>query len=179
MRKLTTQQNLFICELLSGKTQEEAYASAYPKSVKWDRGARDVEACKLLKLPHVSYVYSQEKEKRDKEQRDLAKKKNLWSKQKSIEALVGLINLAFEDVKAAKKRQKEEGSEEPALTMTTANTVIKSVVELNKITGETPEDDVKTIAEVMLGLNPDSIKEDPKSYTAPIPLSSIVSNKKE
>lgn len=147
MKTLTANQHRFICELLSGKTQEAAYAEAYPKSRKWAKTVREKTAYKTLHLPHVFEMYVSERERIEFSAREEAKQKTLWDKQKSIEALAFVISAAVDDVKSAKKRQKEQESDEPVITSASSNAIIKAVAALNKILGidNSTQSDVKPV----------------------------------
>lgn len=134
MKKLTDGQYRFVCELISGKTREAAYATAYPKSRKWTRAVRDTTACRLLRMPHVQEFYSSEKSKQEESLRTNAQSKGIWDKQKSIEALTFVVGLAIQDAKDANKRR-GEGDEGRVMTSTTANAIIKGVAELNRLLG--------------------------------------------
>ena len=50
---LTNQQEKFCQELAKGKTQRQAYYSAYPKSKKWKPESADKQAHRLAKLPQI------------------------------------------------------------------------------------------------------------------------------
>jgi hypothetical protein len=135
MKSLTRNQHKFVCALLSGKTQEAAYAEAYPNSRKWTRVVRENTANRTLRLPHVLELYEAERERLDLEAREEAKRKNIWDKQRSVEALTFVIGAAVEDVKNAKKRQKEDNSDEPLVTSADSNAIIRAVSVLNKLLG--------------------------------------------
>lgn len=135
MKTLTKAQHKFVCELLSGKTQEAAYAEAYPASRGWSRMVRENTASRTLHLPHVFALYTSERERLESLSREEAKQKNVWDRQKSIEALTFVIGAAVDDVKSAKKRQKENDSDEPVITSASSNAIIRAVSELNKLLG--------------------------------------------
>lgn len=59
MANLTDKQEKFVQELLVGKSQREAYRSAYPKSKKWADSAVDTTASQLLKIPKVLQRYNE------------------------------------------------------------------------------------------------------------------------
>ena len=56
---LTSKQYKFIDELIKGKSQREAYITAYPKSAKWKENAIDSSASKLMKIPKVFQRYNE------------------------------------------------------------------------------------------------------------------------
>lgn len=67
--------------------------------------------------------------------REEAAQKGTWDKQKSIDILTFVINAAVDDVRSAKRRQKDKQSDEPLITSASSNALIKAVSELNRILG--------------------------------------------
>jgi len=57
--KLTNKQEKFVQELLTGKSQREAYKIAYPKSEKWTDSAIDSRASRLFKTDKVLTRYNE------------------------------------------------------------------------------------------------------------------------
>lgn len=47
-QRLTPKQETFVDNILQGKTQYEAYITAYPRAKKWSRNAIDVAASQLM-----------------------------------------------------------------------------------------------------------------------------------
>lgn len=47
-QRLTPKQEKFVDEILQGKTQYEAYITAYPRAKKWSRNAIDVAANHMM-----------------------------------------------------------------------------------------------------------------------------------
>jgi phage terminase small subunit len=68
--KLTQKQEQFIQELISGKSQREAYKQAYPNSVKWTDNAVDSRASRLLKTDKVLTRYKELQSRLKKEAED-------------------------------------------------------------------------------------------------------------
>lgn len=56
---LTSKQYKFIDELIKGKSQREAYRTAYPKSLKWKDEVVDVKASQLFKNDKVLVRYNE------------------------------------------------------------------------------------------------------------------------
>lgn len=56
---LTDKQEIFVQELIKGKSQREAYKIAYPKSRKWKESNVDSQASNLFKAPKVSARYNE------------------------------------------------------------------------------------------------------------------------
>lgn len=133
-KKLNAAQYQFVCELLSGKTQESAYAAAYPKSRKWERNIRDINACKLLHTEHVWEYYQNRKKEIEDQAIEEAKKKGLWSRQKSLETLIFVVGLAVQDAKESKQRHDEDRTGKTRrIHPETAGIIMKGVQELNKM----------------------------------------------
>lgn len=178
MRKLTASQHKFVCEIISGKTYEAAYASAFPRSRKWTRAVRDTTASKTLKKPHVQAFFLEEKRKAEEALREEVRKKNLWNKKKSIEVLVSLIKVAYEDLKVSQENQKKalelaqngdlSVQVPPALSSVCSNTITRAVTILNDLTGNEPTDDEKSLARRLIDLDPDMILDDPNDYAVSI-----------
>lgn len=57
--KLTQKQEKFVQELIKGKSQRQAYRTAYPNSKKWKDNVVDVKASELLKNGKVSVRYNE------------------------------------------------------------------------------------------------------------------------
>ena len=79
---LTQAQKRFIVEAASGKARSDAYAAAYPGSVKWKAESRAVAAAHLLAMPHVAKAYKEELARIEEEEQKRAD----WTRQKSIKA---------------------------------------------------------------------------------------------
>lgn len=59
MAKLTDGQEKFVQELIKGKSQREAYRTAYPNSRKWKDNAEDVNASMMFNSVKVKLRYEQ------------------------------------------------------------------------------------------------------------------------
>lgn len=70
MAKLTDNQEKYVQELIKGKSQREAYRTAYPKSIKWAGNAIDVNASKLFNSTNVSLRYNEIHDRLIKESED-------------------------------------------------------------------------------------------------------------
>ena len=46
--KLTPKQEIFVDNILQGKTQYESYIAAYPRAKNWKRNAVDTQASQLM-----------------------------------------------------------------------------------------------------------------------------------
>lgn len=91
---LTDKQEIFIQQLLKGKSQREAYRTAYPTSRKWKDDSVDCEASKLFHSTKVSQRYQELKKEIEEEH----KKKNLWNKEKALTGLLWLMQKAQNDI---------------------------------------------------------------------------------
>lgn len=87
MPRLTVKQDAFVRALASGMTQEAAYASAYPRSAKWDRKSREKRAGRLLAMDHVRKTYLTILE--DCREKELERVK--WTREDHIKTLVQSI----------------------------------------------------------------------------------------
>jgi len=67
---LTVNQEKFVQELIKGKSQREAYRTAYPRSVKWKDNVVDVKASELLKVGKVLVRYNELNDRLRKEAED-------------------------------------------------------------------------------------------------------------
>lgn len=93
---LTTRQERFVQELIKGKSQRDAYKTAYPNSRKWKDSAVDSEASKLIKNTKVSQRYEELKKKtEEKVTYDAAEVKNII-----IETMLSIVkaNVMDDDV---------------------------------------------------------------------------------
>lgn len=80
---LTPRQEIFIQELIKGKSQREAYMTAYPKSKEWKDTSLDSKASNLIKSDKVWTRYQ--------ELRSEAKERTLWSYEKAQEELMEML----------------------------------------------------------------------------------------
>lgn len=133
-KSLTNAQYNFVCGLLAGKTREAAYAAAYPKSQKWARSVRETTACRLLKTESVWEYYTAERDRLRAELAESARRKGVWSREKSMEVLAFVVGLAVQDAKDGKRRRDENPDDaSPVITPAIANSIIKGVCELNRM----------------------------------------------
>lgn len=80
---ITSQQEAFAQAVASGKSQSDAYRSAYPKSVKWKPEAVWAQASRLMAGSNVSARVSAIRN-------ELAAK-GIWTREQSVLALVGVV----------------------------------------------------------------------------------------
>ncbi|WP_277630387.1 terminase small subunit [Atopococcus tabaci] len=88
--KLTAKQELFVQGLVSGLSQREAYRRAYPNATKWKDNAIDSNASTLLKNTKVSQRYQ--------ELMGEHKKKALWTREKAVEKLLFILQVAEDEM---------------------------------------------------------------------------------
>ena len=100
--KLTPKQEIFVLGLLEGKSQVKAYLAAYPKANNWTDGAVAVNASKLAKNANVLLRYM--------ELLDESKNEALWSREKSVEALLYLLNTAKKEIEMRLKSFEDEAA---------------------------------------------------------------------
>ena len=98
---LTNKENIYLQELVKGKSQREAYREAYPNSKKWKDTSVDTEASKLLKKPKVLQRYLELREEREQEH----KEKALYTLEEAVKDLKQLKDLAMEDIQYSGFRQ--------------------------------------------------------------------------
>ena len=58
-KKLTIKQELFVKELVKGKSQRKSYKKAYPHTIKWKPTSIDVSASRMFANPKVKLRYNQ------------------------------------------------------------------------------------------------------------------------
>lgn len=98
--KLTPQQELFVENILKGKTQYESYLIAYPKAKKWQRNTVDSRASVLMSNKKISkrleeYGYKQEK-------------KILWTRQKALETINYVMDMNRKDMERIEEAYRTE-----------------------------------------------------------------------
>ncbi|MGL4999236.1 MAG: hypothetical protein ACRC5T_09735 [Cetobacterium sp.] len=81
-RPVTDKEEIFLQELIKGKSQRESYKIAYPKSKAKDKTI-DEAASRLLKKPKVMASYQELKIKR--------REKSLWSYERAQEELLEML----------------------------------------------------------------------------------------
>ena len=98
--KLTPQQELFVENILKGKTQYESYLIAYPKAKNWQRNTVDSRASVLMSNKKISkrleeYGYKQEK-------------KILWTRQKALETINYVMDMNKKDMERIDRAYEDE-----------------------------------------------------------------------
>lgn len=164
MKKLNKKQYSFVMARLAGNTLEASYAEAYPMSRKWSRADRDTRACDLMKEPHIKAFYEQEKAKIEAEALEEAKKKAIWSREKSMRVLAFIIQTGVEDINEAKALKKLDPKASQALNSSVANSVIRALAEIDRLIEGDVDPEQKSIARQLVDLNPDDIDERPEDY---------------
>jgi hypothetical protein len=168
MKKLNKKQHAFVMARLAGNTLEASYAEAYPMSRKWSRADRDTRACDLIKQPHIKEFYETELAKIEAEALEEARKKAIWNREKSLKVLSFIVQTGLEDLNDAKALKKLNPDAPPATNPAIANSIIKAVSELNKMTDGDFNEDEKSLARMLTDLNPDLIDEDPMDYAVSV-----------
>lgn len=105
---LTPQQEAFAQTVASGKSQSDAYRSAYPKSLKWKPDSVWQQASKLMADTKVSTRI-------DSIRAELAER-GLWTRENSVNALIGVLknpDKASDIVAAVKELNAMEGFNKP------------------------------------------------------------------
>lgn len=164
MKKLNKKQYSFVMARLAGNTLEASYAEAYPMSRKWSRADRDTRACDLMKEPHIKAFYEQEKAKIEAEALEEAKKKAIWSREKSMRVLAFIIQTGVEDINEAKALKKLDPKASQALNSSVANSVIRALAEIDRLIDGDVDPEQKSMARQLIDLSPDDIDERPEDY---------------
>lgn len=101
MTALTAQQEAFALEVASGKSQAEAYRTAYPKSRAWKDSTVWEQASRLMALSKVSARVAAHRT-------ELAQR-SLWAREDSVRSLVKVVRTADRpsDIVAAVKALNE------------------------------------------------------------------------
>ena len=104
---LTTKQERFVQELIKGKSQREAYKTAYPTSKKWKETAIDSQASRLFNNSMVHARYEElQKKTEEKIIYDAAEVKNII-----IETMLSIVKADVKndevDGKAVKNKHKD------------------------------------------------------------------------
>lgn len=166
-KHLSKKEMAFVLSRLEGNTMEAAFAEGYPSSRKWERASREREANEVMKRPHVRAFYDAEREKIDRAAAEEAKKKAIWSREKSMKILSYIAISGWEEIKEARERRKID-QKAPQVNSATTNMVIKAIAELNKMTDGEYNEDEKSLARQLTDLNPDMIDEDPMDYAVSV-----------
>ena len=98
--RLTPKQEKFVEEIAKGKTQYEAYITAYPKAKKWSRNAIDVAANHLMVNNKIVI--------RLDELRKLADKKVEWTRKKALKTINDVMEMHEQDIKRINEAYDEE-----------------------------------------------------------------------
>lgn len=152
--RVTVQQEMFVNEILKGKSYTEAYLVAYPNSRKWKTGVKE-SASILANKPKIKKLLNEKLE----EFKEREKLKTGWTREEAIEQLKFVVatnrrdleriqTAAEEELELLLKQIKEHPENAITLTMdalqlrktTRANRVnndgiISAVSELNKLQG--------------------------------------------
>ena len=105
---ITSQQEAFAQAVASGKSNAEAYRTAYPNAHKWTAQSVATEAYKIAVKPDVS--------RRIEQIRAELAEKGLWTREQSAKALIGVVNSpdkASDVVAAVKELNAMHGYNEP------------------------------------------------------------------
>lgn len=158
MKNLSKKEMKFILSRLEGNTMEAAYAEGYPGSKKWTRASREKEANEVMRRPHVKAFYDKEYERIKKEAAENARKKAIWSREKSLKALSFIVETGLEELCDSQQ------SLNPAI----ANSVIRAIAELNRMDDGSFDNEQKSMARQLVDLNPDDIDERPEDYAVSV-----------
>lgn len=93
MGKLTKAQEKFVNEVVSGKSQREAYKIAYPHSKKWKDSSIDTSASRLLNSAKVAPRYQE----LSKEVTESLKQDTIASKQEVLEFFTKMMRQELKD----------------------------------------------------------------------------------
>ena len=98
--RLTPKQEKFVEEILKGKTQYEAYITAYPNAKNWTRNAIDCNASQLM---------SNEKVKQKLEEYGYKDKhKVMWTRQKALETINYVMDMNKKDMERIEEAYQTE-----------------------------------------------------------------------
>lgn len=162
MKNLSKKEMKFVLSRLEGNTMEAAYAEGYPGSKKWTRSSREKEANEVMRRPHVKAFYDKEYERIKKEAAENARKKAIWSREKSLKALSFIVETGLEELKNIDCNSQQ--SLKPAI----ANSVIRAIAELNRMDDGSFDNEQKSMARQLIDLNPDDIDERPEDYAVSV-----------
>lgn len=99
-KKLTAKQEEYCQQLMMGKTQHEAYITAYPRAKNWTRNCVDYNASDLTKQPKI--------QKRLKELGYRDAKKVQWTRQKALETINKAMEMHQQDMERIEKAYQED-----------------------------------------------------------------------
>lgn len=83
----SSKYDIFLNELLSGKSQRQSYYIAYPHSKKWKESSVDVEAAKLMAKPKIIQRYN--------ELLEVHRSKCIITREELLSGLVEAYNMAL------------------------------------------------------------------------------------
>lgn len=99
-KKLTAKQEEYCQQLMMGKTQHEAYITAYPRAKNWTRNCVDYNASDLAKQPKI--------QKRLKELGYRDAKKVEWTRRRALETINKAIEMHQQDMERIEKAYQED-----------------------------------------------------------------------
>lgn len=100
MNKLTPKREEFCEQIMMGKSQYEAYITAYPKAKKWKRNSVDVQASLLMDDEKIKA--------RLKELGYRDAKKVQWTRNKALETINKVMELHQQDMERIEKAYQED-----------------------------------------------------------------------
>lgn len=99
-KKLTAKQEEYCQQLMMGKTQHEAYITAYPRAKNWTRNCVDYNASDLAKQPKI--------QKRLKELGYRDAKKVEWTRRRALETINKAMEMHQQDMERIEKAYQED-----------------------------------------------------------------------
>lgn len=98
--RLTPKQEKFVQEIAKGKTQYEAYITAYPKAKKWTRNAIDVAAAQLMQHNKILI--------RLKELNAKQEKKVEWTRDRALKTINYAMEMNQKDMERINEAYEEQ-----------------------------------------------------------------------
>jgi len=102
--RLSERQEIFVQELIKGKSQRQAMLKAYPSRKNWKENSIDSAASTLLRNKKVRKRYDELLNKIRKEETE----KTLWTREQSIETLRYVIDVNRKDLERINNAHEEE-----------------------------------------------------------------------
>lgn len=99
-QRLTPKQEKFVEGILEGKSQYEAYITAYPKAKNWKREAIDTQASQLMQNSKIVVRLKQLGEK------DI--KKVFWTRQKALETINKAMEMHQQDMERIEQAYQQD-----------------------------------------------------------------------
>lgn len=127
---LTKAQEIFVNELVKGKTQREAYMIAYPNSRKWKENSVDSRASTLLKSAKVMQRYNE----LQKVVSESLKQDTIASKQEVLEFFTKMMRRELEEETIITDTIKESKLDEDGFRVITQTRIPKIVKTVTKNT---------------------------------------------